>query len=192
MKPIILVGAGGHAKALVETALVSGQSVCAYVDPKECPWLTARHVTEDHDVKPTDGNVVVGFGAVEPEGLRRRLRVLDGYLERGFDAPPLIHRAAYVSPDAELEPGVAVLGGAVVQPGAVVGRGSIVNSGAIIEHDASIGSGTHVAPGAIVLGDCRVGDCCMIGAGAVVLQMCLVPSDTLVPALERIGQRYAR
>lgn len=150
-------------------------------------------MTEDQDVNPTDGNIVLWFGAVEPDGLRRPVRVLDGYLAKEFDAPPVIYHAAYVSWDAILKPGVAVLGGAIVQPGATVGRGSIISSSAIIEHDAYIGSDTHIVPGAIVLGDCRVGDCCMIGAGAVVLQMFEYPRArtrahwTEVRALKRGG-----
>ena len=191
MKPTILIGAGGHAKALVETLRASGQSVSAYVDPKPAAWLQSRHFSDDADVEPSDGNIALGIGGVDPAGLHRRLGLLDRYLQRGFEAAPVIHGAAYVSSDAFLEPGVAVLGGAIVQPGVTIGRGAIVNSGAIVEHDATIGAGTHIAPGAIVLGDCRIGDCCMIGSGAIVLQACSIPADTLVPALTRVGRRYA-
>ena len=191
MRPVLLVGAGGHAKAIVETLREMGASIAAYIDPKPALWLDTRHVIEDDGVVPQDGDIVLGMGAVEPAGLCRRLKLLDSYLARGFMAQPVVHQAAHVSADAVLEPGVVVLAGAVVQPGAIVGRGSIVNTSAIVEHDSLIGMGTHVAPGAVVLGDCRVGECSMIGAGAVLLQACSVPQETLIPALTRIGKRYS-
>jgi sugar O-acyltransferase (sialic acid O-acetyltransferase NeuD family) len=191
VRPVILVGAGGHAKAIVETLRDMGTFIAAYIDPKPAPWLDARQVVKDQEVVPQDGDIVLGMGAVDPAGLCRRLKLLDSYLARGFVAQPVVHRAAHVSADAILEAGVVVLAGAVIQPGAIVGRGSIVNTGAIVEHDSLIGMGTHVAPGAVVLGDCRVGECSMIGAGAVLLQACSVPEETLISALTRIGQRYS-
>lgn len=184
---VVLVGAGGHAKAICEAISAAGGSVSAYVAPEPASWLTARHIAEDAAANPDDGEAVLGIGGVEPEALARRLALLDQYLERGFAASPVRHQAAQVSPSAVLEPGVVVLAGAVVQPGARIGRGAIINSNALVEHDSSIGAGSHVAPGAIVLGDCRVGDCCMIGAGAVVLQGARVPDRTLVRATRLFG-----
>lgn len=192
MTRFILLGAGGHAKALVEILTARGDTVDIYVDPKQCGWLDARHVVDESTVGPGDGSLVIGVGAVTPADLRRRLEMLDRHLSRSFVAAPVVHPAAYVSPGAVLEPGVVVLAGAIIQPGAAVGRGAIVNTGAMVEHDTTIGAGCHIAPGAIVLGDCDIGCCCMIGAGAVILQSCSTPPDTLVPALTRIGKRYAR
>lgn len=179
---VVLVGAGGHAKAVCEAIRANDGTIAAYVSPSAADWLDARHIADDAAAQPEWGNAVLGIGGVEPVALTRRLALLDRYLARSFGAVPVVHRAAHVSPAAVLEPGVVVLAGAIVQPGAVVGRGCIVNSGAIVEHDAVLGAGSHAAPGAIVLGNCRVGDCCMIGAGSVVLQGVTVAARTLIRA----------
>lgn len=183
----ILIGAGGHAKAVVEAAIVTVGEIAAYVDPRPAGWLRAAHLAADADVKVTGIPVVIGMGGVTAAQLKARLALLDSYLGRGHPAPAVVHPEAHVSASARLESGAIVLAGAVVQPGAVIGRGAIVNTRAVVEHDSVIGEGSHVAPGAIVLGGCRVGCCAMIGAGAVVLPGVMVDDETLVPALTRHG-----
>ncbi|MGE0094016.1 MAG: hypothetical protein AB7T40_05655 [Alphaproteobacteria bacterium] len=183
----ILIGAGGHAKAVAEAAIATIGPIAAYVDPNPCDWLRAEQLNTDADVKTNGIPVVIGMGGVATAQLKVRLALLDFYLGRGHPAPAIVHPAAHVSASARLESGAIVLAGAVVQPGAVIGRGVIVNTRAVVEHDSMIGDGGHVAPGAIVLGGCRVGRCAMIGASAVVLPAAVVDDEMLVPALTRHG-----
>lgn len=184
----LLIGAGGHAKAVVEAARASIGDVVAYVDPRPVAWLQAAHLAADADVKANGIPIVIGMGGVSATQLKARLALLESYLSRGHPAPPVVHPQAHVSADAALQDGAIVLAGAIVQPGAVIGRGAIVNTRAVVEHDSKIGAGSHVAPGAIALGGCRIGRCVMIGAGAVVLPGATVADETLVPALTRHGE----
>ncbi len=166
----LLVAAGGHGRVVAEA--LPGP-VVAYVDRHEAGWLDAERVASD-DAALACGKLrglalAPGLGGTRPEQLHARLEVLERYVAAGFAAPAVVHPAAWVSPSAELAPGVVVLAKAVVQATARLGRGVIVNSGAIVEHDCTLGAGCHVAPGATVLGDCELGEACMIGAGAVVL-----------------------
>jgi sugar O-acyltransferase (sialic acid O-acetyltransferase NeuD family) len=185
---VVLVGAGGHAKGVVEAIVARGGKIALYVDRSWADWLDAPREASDELVKPAAGTLLLGIGGTNPEQLERRLALFDRYLARGFRADPLVHPAAWVSSTARLEAGTVVLAGAVVQPNAQIGRGAIVNSGAIIEHDSTVGDGSHVAPGAIVLGACRVGRFCMIGAGAVILPEVAVADRSLVPAGTRRGR----
>ena len=183
MSNFILLGAGGHAKALVETITELEGTVVVYIDPQPADWLDVRHETDEAAVSPEDGSVITGIGGLSPTKLRKRLETLDRFLRRRFTADALIHPAAHVSASADLAAGVSILAGAVIQPEAKIGRGVIINSNATVEHDSVVGCGTHIAPGAIVLGDCRIGECCFIGAGAIVLQGRSVPDGTFLPAL---------
>ena len=181
---LVLVGAGGHARAVVEAIETGPWSLVAYVDPVPCPWLAERRqiISDDAADDIAARAFVVGLGAVDPAGLRRRFDVFRRYETPRWFAPPLVHPRATVSVTASLEDGAMVLAGAIVQPAAIIAAAAILNTGAIVEHDCRIGAGSHIAPGAIVLGAARVGACCMIGAGAVVLPGAEVPDDTLVPA----------
>lgn len=184
---LVLVGAGGHARALVEALAARGIAIAAYVDRAECAWLPGirRYDSDESSIAGGADGFVLGIGAVEPDGLARRLDLFRHYAARGWAAPAVVHSSAVVSASAVLGEGSHILAAAVVQPGAAIGAAAIVNSGAIVEHDSTVGAGAHVAPGAVVLGGVRVGECAMIGAGAVVLQGASVPDRTLVPANTR-------
>lgn len=187
---ILLVGAGGHAKAVAEAIECSGLVIAAYADPRPCDWLPAvvHHETDDAIVDTMVAGFVMGIGAVSSDGLERRMDIYRQYRLRAWAAPPVIHPSATASPKAKLDDGCLVLAGATIQPGAEIGAAAIINSCALVEHDSRIGSGAHIAPGAIVLGGATVGECAMIGAGAVVLPGAEVPDRTIVSALGRYPQ----
>jgi sugar O-acyltransferase (sialic acid O-acetyltransferase NeuD family) len=182
----LLVAAGGHAKVVAEA--LPGP-VTAYVDRHEADWLDAEWVASD-EAALADGRLcalplALGIAGTRPDHLAARLKLLEDYLAAGFQAPPVIHPAAVVSPSARIGAGAVVLAGAVVQACATVGPGCIVNTRAIVEHDCTVAAGCHLAPGAIVLGNCEVGRTCMIGAGAVLLPGSKLPDGTLVKAATR-------
>ncbi len=184
---VILIGAGGHAKVVVEILMSRGDRIVAYVDPKPSNWLAVERFENSEIFDDRSMQVVMGLGAVKPERLRHRLGLLDDWIDRGFAAPVVVHPSAVVSKSARLKPGAMVLAQAVVQPGAVIGRGVIVNTGAIVEHDSILDAGVHVAPGAVILGEVQVGACAMIGAGAVVLPGAEVAAEALIKAHSRYG-----
>ena len=182
----VLVGAGGHAKAIVEAIQRNGDQVAGYADPKTADWLAARQVTDETlDEELPDAALALGIGGGDVDALVRRLELFDRLTAGGRTAPALVHPDARVSSQATLAAGAIVLAGAVVQPAVKLERAVIVNTGAIVEHDSLVGAGSHVAPGAIVLGGCTLGQCCMIGAGGVVLPGAEVKPRTLVPAATR-------
>ena len=179
---ILLVGAGGHAKAIVEA--LESHALMTYVDSAAAPWLAAQRIDDDEtalqSAEPV--NFVMGLGGVTRDALEHRFSLFERYLASGRTAPPICHPAAYVSPSAQIEEGAIILAGAVIQPGAVIGRAAIVNTGAIVEHDSHLGAGSHLAPRAVLLGGVTVGRCAMIGAGAIVLPQGEIGDGDLVAA----------
>ncbi len=187
--PVLLVGAGGHAKAVVDILQARGLAPTIYVDPRRSDWIEARlpgirhFASEDDAALPSVARFVLAVGGTSASALARRRELGAMLTLRGWSALGVVHPSAIVSPSAVVGPGATVLAGAVVQPDAVLGRFAIVNSRAVVEHDAGVGAGSHVAPGAIVLGGAQVGEDVMIGAGAVVLPGDRVANGALVRAL---------
>ena len=103
-------------------------------------------------------------------------------VQDGFELPPILHPAAWVSPSAKLAEGVFVGAGAVIQAGAVLGKAALINSNATVEHHAEIGDGAHVGPGAVLAGLAKVGQFSMIGAGAVLKDRVRVGSSSKIGA----------
>lgn len=184
---LLLVGAGGHARAIAEALAATQSPIDSYVDPRPNSWLNARYLSSDAETETLPSEYfVLGIGGTSPEQLARRHAIFLRYRERGWTPRTVIHSTAVISMQTQMGEGCIILARAVIQPATRLGEAVIVNTGAIVEHNSSVGVGSHVAPGAIVLGGCKVGAACMIGAGALVLAGAEVPDRTLVPA----GGRY--
>lgn len=184
---ILLVGAGGHAKGLVEIITARGAELIGHTGPEPSDWLQAPYLGEDEAITPDQGGIVLGFGAVTTAALAKRLEKLETLADAGFALPPVVSPHAIISPSAEIGDGTHILPGALLHAASSLGQGAIVNSRAIIEHDCQIGPGSHIAPGAIILGGCKIGRACMIGAGAVILPGMEIPDETLIAANSRFG-----
>jgi sugar O-acyltransferase (sialic acid O-acetyltransferase NeuD family) len=181
---IVLIGAGGHARNVVDMLTVLGHQLVGYVDARPTDWLSVPHYVCEADVDATDSSVGVslGMGGVASIELHKRVSLLDRYQDRGRAAPPLAHPEAYISRSVTLGDGCQVMAGAMIQASSKIGRGAIVNTGVIVEHESHVGNGAHVAPGAILLGNVKIGDFAMVGAGAVVLPGATVPDGALIKA----------
>ncbi len=183
-KKIILIGAGGHAKVVSETAIDNGYAVSGYNDPVPSSYFTVPRLPDSECEKSFKEGAAffMGIGGQTVEALKHRFQLFKKYADLS-GSPKLVHTAASVSSSAGIHDGVLIAAGAIIQVGSEIGACSIVNSGAIVEHDSVIGKGVHIAPGAIVLGNAEIGDCSMIGSGAVVLPGVKLPANSFVKAL---------
>lgn len=160
---LLVIGAGGHARVVIDVARAAGFDPVAALDPSSVG-------------STCNGVEVIGGDAMAErlfaEGLTQcviaigdnRLRWKLGERLRaiGFALPLVAHPSAILSPSARIGDGTVIMPLAVVNAAAAVGRLVIVNSAAVIEHDCAIGDGAHVAPG------CRLGGTVTVGAGTLV------------------------
>lgn len=184
----ILIGGGGHAKAVADILALRGQSVTGYVAHEETPGSPWRYLGNDEDAHlPANTFVALGLGGVTPGGLARRIDLFNLHLEQGHAAPPVISPHAILAGSADIDIGATIMMGVSVQADARIGPGAIINTGAIVEHDCVIEEGAHIAPGAIILGGCHIGRCAMVGAGAIILPGAKVAENAMVNAGTRLS-----
>ena len=167
-KPILLLGAGGHAKVVLDALVGAGYEVAGWCGPgAPVTWRGLAAMGDDDRAwadQPNAYELALGMGQL---GVRKRLCAR--FSARGFALPAIVHTAAYVAHPLGLADGSQVMAGAVVQPDVRLGAGCIVNTGARVDHDVRIGAFCHLAPGSVLCGDVRVGDTVIVGAGATVL-----------------------
>lgn len=186
-KPIILLGAGGHAKVLISVMQRLNLPVLGLVDPQMIVGgdycgikvLGADDVVLDHD--PQAIELVNGVGSLPNDGAIRE-RLFERFAEQGYHFKTLIDPSAVVVDSGGLAAGVQVMAGAVVQIGTQIAYNCIVNSGAVIEHDCQLARHVHVAPGATLCGGVVVAEHSHIGAGAVVIQNQQIGKNCVVAA----------
>jgi sugar O-acyltransferase (sialic acid O-acetyltransferase NeuD family) len=184
-EPILLLGAGGHARSCLDVIEADGRYEVAglFGAPSEVGGevLGRRVLGTDDDLVGYLGripNALVAVGQIkssEPrERLFARLRAL------GFRLPTILSPRAQVSRHAVLGAGTIVMHGAIVNAGARVGENCILNSRSLVEHDAEIGDHVHVSTGAIVNGGARIGARSFIGSGAIVREGVVVGDGSLI------------
>lgn len=183
--PVIILGAGGHARVLVEALRrqeVAIEGCTAVAAPERLPD-GIRFLGGDEAVFARDPGtirLVNGIGSVRNS--ERRGAVFEQCRERGFRFASVFHPSAVVAADVALAEGAQLMAGAIVQPGAEVRDNVIVNTGARIDHDCILEAHVHVAPGAVLSGGVHVGRGAHIGTGAVIIQGIRIGENALVAA----------
>ncbi|HYD98276.1 MAG TPA: acetyltransferase [Alphaproteobacteria bacterium] len=186
--PLVILGAGGHARVLMEVARRCGRTVAAAsgLEPARPAWLpdgVAYHAGNEavRGYAPGAVELVNGLGSVGPTAARARL--FDLWKAAGYRFATLVHPAAAVALDGvALGEGVQVMAGAVVQPGCAIGDDCIVNTAAAIDHDCRLGPHCHVAPGAVLSGGVSLGAGVHVGTGARIVQGLAVGDGAVIGA----------
>jgi sugar O-acyltransferase (sialic acid O-acetyltransferase NeuD family) len=179
--PYILIGAGGHARVILDILELAERKVLGCVatnsnkgaiEGNELLVLGNDSWLSDH---PQQTTIFLAMGIGSIVGSRRdrplpRETLYLHYRAMGYDFPILVHPMALVSKSVQLQAGVQVMAGAVVQPGCKVLENATINTHATVDHDCTLGAHVHIAPGATLSGGVTVGDGTLVGVGATVLQ----------------------
>jgi UDP-perosamine 4-acetyltransferase len=167
--PIVILGAGGHAKVVIELIRETGGVIAGLTDSNPAPRsVLGVAVVGDDTALPrllADG-VRHAFVAIGDN--RARAAAAQAATGLGLVLVNAVSPRASVSGSARLGRGVAVMAGAVINAETVIDDLAIVNSGAVVDHDCRLGRGCHVGPGAVLAGGVTVGAGALIGAGASV------------------------
>ena len=190
-EPLLLIGCGGHARALIDVVESSGRwHVLGLVGlPEQVgeELLGYPVLGCDQDLPALRQQCVHALLAVGQIGLsaqRHRLAAQLGRLD--FVLPVVISGHAHVSRHAQLGIGTSVGHGVIVNAGARVGDCCILNSNVLIEHDAVIGDYCHVSTGVLVNGGAIIGERSFIGSGAVLREGLNLPPQTVISAGKRV------
>lgn len=194
MKPLILVGGGGHCKSVIDVAESAGYSILGILDrPEEVGKKVLGYSvigTDDDMAKYADeACFLVTVGQIKSPKLRIKLHQM--LKEANCQLATVIAPTAHVSKYAEIGAGTVVMHHAVVNAGAKVGNGCIINTFANVEHDVVIGDFCHISTGAIVNGDARLADGIFIGSQSVVNQGIHIDSHIVVASLSVVNKNLS-
>ena len=189
MKRTVGVGAGGHAKVVIDILrLTGGIDLVGLLDAEGELWGTTVEgllVLGGDELLPKlygkgVGYAFIGVGAVGDTQPRRRLYEMTR--QCGFEMLKAVHPQAVVASSAFVGDGTSIMAHAVVNPGAHLGVDVIINSGAIVEHDCVVESHAHVATGSRLGGGVYIGEGSHVGIGASLRQGIRIGRNAIVGA----------
>lgn len=183
---IVVYGAGGHAKVVLDVIEKSGAyTIVGLLDDSA---ELAGDVRSGYRVL---GGSALFQGLID-EGVQGMIVALGDNLRRravfnaarvaGFELVTAVHPSALLGSRVKIGAGSVLVAGVVVNVDAEIGDNVIVNTSASVDHDCRIGAHVHLSPGVRLAGRVTVGELTHIGIGAVVLPNLTIGKHCIVGA----------
>ena len=191
MKPLLLIGCGGHARSLIDVIETTCQwrihglvGLPEQVGSEILGYSVVGSDAQLPALREQCASAVLAIGQLSSPTTRQRLAaVLNQF---AFQVPTLISPNAHISRHALIGSGTVVGHGAIVNSGAQVGQHCILNTRSLIEHDVRIGDHCHISTGALINGGVSVGDGSFIGSGAMLRESLQIPPGSVISAGKRV------
>jgi UDP-perosamine 4-acetyltransferase len=174
MKKIIIVGAGGSTKVILdlfqkERWLVK---IAGILDDDSRKTGTRFHgvpivgVTDDLEkFKRRFDEVLIGVGAVKDTVGRNRL--FENITKRGFKLFCFVSKQSLIAPTAKLGAGCILMPSVVVNASVICEDNVFLNTGTIVEHDCRVGRSSFLSPGCVISGATKIGRNTFLGSGTI-------------------------
>ena len=181
---VILYGASGHGKVVVDTLVQAGATVLGYLDDAQSSWgkklqgveiLGGIDVLSRFDSKRVRCLVSVGDNVV-------RKRLVARIEQTGFRFWVARHPSASIAQATAIGAGTVIMAQVAVNPGAAIGRHVILNTACSVDHDCQVGDFAHLSPGVHLAGGVRVGSGVHLGVGVSVIPGVKIGANTVVGA----------
>ena len=187
-KKLVLVGGGGHCRAVFDSALASlkfDEIVVTDESYQEHIKDNMLNVIGGDNMLPIlykQGYrlAVITVGSIKTTTLRRQLAEYVKGL--GFSFATIIDPTAAVSNYTSIGHGCFLGKNSVLNANVKVGAHVIINSGAIVEHDCVIGDYSHVSVGTVICGGCQISNDVFLGANATVIQGVKIGMNSVIGA----------
>lgn len=187
MKKIVLIGAGGHCKVIIDIIKTKHEyDIIGITDTNiKQENILGVPILGDDSILPElylSGvkDAFICIGALEDISFRNKF--YNKLKKLGFQLPVLIHKNSIVSSYVKIGDGSCVMPGVVINPNVNIGYNCIINSSSIIEHDCYIGNNSHIASKSALGGGVSIGYNTFIGMGTSVIQGIKIGNNVIVGA----------
>jgi len=175
-----IIGAGGHAKVVLNAAFLSGMVNIAIWD--DDVNLLGQSLLGVNIQAPVDMKALLGEGHIAVGCSRVRKKLSKQCKNLGLKLKIIIHPESSVAKTSMIGEGSFVAAQAVLAPNCSLEKCVIVNHGAIIDHDCIVGDFSHIAPNATLGGNVHIGKECLVGSSAVVLPGVIIADGVTIGA----------
>ncbi len=192
-KNLILVGAGGHAKACIEVIESTKEfAIKGLVDQqKGMGSILGYSILGEDDIIDQQASLANMYFLItvgQIKSASTRIKIFDHILKAGGQLATVVAGSATVSSRAKVGVGTIVMHHALVNADTIVGDNVILNNKSLIEHDCTIGNHVHISTGALVNGGCAVGNRVFVGSGAVLKNGVQICDDAIIGAASYVRE----
>lgn len=183
---MLVVGAGGHAKEVLDSLHKSGiplEEISFYDDTDSCKedifgrFKIIKSIEEAKIYFDRAGRqFCLGIGnPIFRQHLLSKFKMIEGEFYPIFDKSSIVSEyATFINVD--------IMSFAFVGPDSYIGEYALINSRVNIHHDVNIGAFTEISPMACILGGASIGKFCQIGSGVTILSKVNVGDNVVIGA----------
>lgn len=167
MEKLIVIGAGGHCKSVVDSLDREQYELCGFVDNYKVgshlgkPILGAK-IEEIPNYWDYRYFVAIGDARIRQMWYNR-------VQELELQLINIVDPTALVSPTAQMGVGNFVGKFAVINADSRIGDNNIINTKGLVEHECVVGNHTHISTNASVNGNVIVEDGVFVGSGSTII-----------------------
>jgi sugar O-acyltransferase (sialic acid O-acetyltransferase NeuD family) len=191
MKNIVIIGAGGHGREIVQ--------LIKDVNKIENKWNIMGYVDDNPKII---GDVLNGYPVLGPLELLGEEKYRDVYVVCAIGSSnireivlkkikdtslsllfaTLIHPTAVIGDETKIGEGVTISANSVITNNIIIGNHAIINYGTTIGHDSLIEEYATILPGSNISGNVTIGKGVDIGSGTTIIPGVKIGRNTIVGA----------
>lgn len=188
MKEVVIIGAGGHAKVIIDIILQRKKSlndnlvVKGILDDRFCEiekkdLFGVPIIGKINKILelPTNIYYIIAIG---DNNIRKKIS--ENYSNKKFMT--LIHPKSIIGEKVTIGVGTIIMAGAIINSYTKIGKHCIINTGSIIEHDNLIENYVHISPNSTLCGGVIIGEETWVGAGAIIIQEKKIEKKVIIGA----------
>lgn len=181
MSRLLIIGAGGHGRAIAEAARFGGEHELVGFLDDGVPGAEVMGMRVHGPVSSLPLLVAMADLAIVAIGQNHvRESLQERVLEVGFRLATVVHPRAVVSPSAKIGVGSAIMAAAVVGTEAQLGLGVIINSGSVVDHHCVVEDFGHVGANASMAGGSVLGRRAWMQAGSALGYRVKIDADEVL------------
>jgi sugar O-acyltransferase (sialic acid O-acetyltransferase NeuD family) len=187
MKNIIVVGASGHSKVVVDILENMGEwNIIGYIDSfkTEKEFFGYPILGTEKNIPEICKKFNIYGGIVTIGDNWTRFKMVERIQEKSpnFHFISAIHPKAILSRGVEIGTGTVVMAGVVINADTKIGNQTIINTSSLVEHDSKIGDFSTIAPKVAMGGGVEIGNFTTVSIGAIIKHYIKIEDDVVIGA----------
>lgn len=180
MEKLILIGAGGHSKSVVDSIDKSKYELCGFLDENKngvhlgLP-IFGSEIECIHNYREYSYFVSIG-------DTHFRKKWFEAIVSKRLEVINIIDPTAIISSSAYIGKGNFIGKYAVINADVIIGDNNVINTKALIEHECRVGSHCHLSTNSVINGNVVVEDSVFIGSSSVTIGQLKIGHDAIIGA----------
>lgn len=176
---MILYGASGHAKVIIDICNKIGEEINYILDDnKTIKELLSYEVNQIEVIDEVNDKFIITIGN---NSIRKEIA---NRINSPFGI--VIHPDSTIDSTVIVGEGTVIMAGSIINSSTKIGKHCIINTASSIDHDCILEDFVHISPNATLCGGVKIGEGTQIGAAAVIIpsikigKWCTIGAGTVI------------